>query len=134
MRTIKKKRDITYELESIPKEYYLQLTLCGYFSGDATEQVVDTMARAYRNRSLRWRNFLVDIQSLNGKIQINDRFHIAVYAAKNLEHDVRIALLAREDQIMPCRFLETVARNRGLDLRVFFDHEEAVAWLTFSAG
>jgi hypothetical protein len=41
----------------------------------------------------------------------------------------RMAALARPDQIDPQRFGETVARNRGMNIRIFSELQPALSWL-----
>ncbi|HET6600136.1 MAG TPA: hypothetical protein VFG60_09245 [Burkholderiaceae bacterium] len=43
---------------------------------------------------------------------------------------LRMALLVAEAQAEVARFVETVAQNRGVNLRLFFDVNEAQAWIT----
>jgi hypothetical protein len=51
---------------------------------------------------------------------------MGVHAA-SVYHGIRLTLVGQADAID--RWAETVARNRGCDLRVFVDEGEALAWL-----
>ena len=42
---------------------------------------------------------------------------------------MRGALLARPDQMDDVKFMETVARNRGMNIWAFDNKEDALAWL-----
>jgi hypothetical protein len=42
---------------------------------------------------------------------------------------IKLAIVAREEQMTPERFFETVARNRGIHLKVFTELDEAIVWL-----
>jgi hypothetical protein len=45
----------------------------------------------------------------------------------------RFAVLASEVTRKDQRFLETVTRNRGLEIRIFDSEDDAIAWLTATA-
>jgi hypothetical protein len=42
---------------------------------------------------------------------------------------LKIALVGREDQMFTDNFVENVAINRGINLKIFTDVDEAVIWL-----
>ena len=70
-----------------------------------------------------------DWRPMRSEFSLSDRFEIGVYAARTLPKMTRVAVLLREDQLLPEKFFETVVRNRELNLRVFVDFEEAIQWL-----
>ncbi len=75
---------------------------------------------------------LVDARTQDQPPSITELYEIA----SDLPRGVRIALLTSsgtpaEDGL---RFLETVAKNTGLEVRVFLDEDEALAWLDHSAS
>lgn len=70
---------------------------------------------------------LVDARTQDQPPSITELYEIA----SNLPRGIRIALLTSsgtpaEDGL---RFLETVAKNTGLEVRVFLDEDEALRWL-----
>ena len=70
---------------------------------------------------------LVDARKQDELPSITELYEIA----SNIPRDIRVALLGigggpSEDGL---RFLETVAKNTGLDVRVFFEEDEALRWL-----
>jgi hypothetical protein len=76
---------------------------------------------------------LIDALDLGGAPPTTlERFDMGAYAAKRQHRErklVRIAVVGEEPMIDPCRFGETVARNRGAMVGVFTDFGEALAWL-----
>ena len=76
---------------------------------------------------------LVDIRSLRGPPPNTlERFEIGVAAAdaqKIHARNIQLAVVGAEPVIDPERFGEVVSSNRGANLRVFTDMDEAVAWL-----
>jgi len=75
------------------------------------------------------RAMLLDLREITGgRIRDMDRYDLAVLAARD-SVGAPIALVATEALVDPRRFGEVVARNRGLNVRVFTDMDEATAWL-----
>jgi hypothetical protein len=58
-----------------------------------------------------------------------DRFQLVDYAVKSSNAISKTAFVAREEVAMPGKLIETVAFNRGINLRIFFNLEEAKAWI-----
>jgi len=70
---------------------------------------------------------LVDARKQDRLPSITDLYEIA----SNIPRGIRVALLGaggvpNEDGL---RFLETVAKNTGLEVRVFLEEDEALRWL-----
>jgi hypothetical protein len=114
------------DLEVTHHEEHLRLEFRGTFTPAAAMQVVDAMiAQCLEADCTR---VLLDCRSMGGRIEVVDRFEVAEYGATRLR-SVRVAVLGRADQILPDRFFEKVAVNRGLKLKVFTDSEAAEDWL-----
>jgi hypothetical protein len=76
------------------------------------------------------RLLLIDLSIVkNDYISTLERYKLGVEAATLSAGVRRVSTLARPDQIDPERFGETVARNCGLDVRVFSDPKETRSWL-----
>jgi hypothetical protein len=77
---------------------------------------------------------LIDANNVEGQLSTLDRYEGASFLSEHhISGPVRITAIAiagQEPLIDPDRFGETVARNRGVNGRVFTDLDEAVAWLT----
>jgi hypothetical protein len=81
-------------------------------------------------KARRQRLLQIDLSSVeNDHLTTLERYKLGVEAATLLTDVERVSTLARVDQIDPDRFGETVARNQGLDVRVFSDPEKALTWL-----
>jgi hypothetical protein len=71
---------------------------------------------------------LVDLRETAGPTTFMDRYQLGELAATYLPK-VPIAVLMREEQTDKQLIGKLVARNRGVELEVFFDPAEASAWL-----
>jgi len=71
---------------------------------------------------------LMDMAAVTGEISIVDLHDLAVELSSQ-KAVTRAAMVARKDQLLPDRFMENVARNRGLPGRGFLDFCEAEKWL-----
>jgi hypothetical protein len=59
-----------------------------------------------------------------------DRFEVATHAEVLRDAGIRVAMIATREQVAgSTSFTETVARNRGVDVRVFNDVESGYEWL-----
>ena len=72
---------------------------------------------------------LLDVRNITGEINILARHSMGEGLAEFREQIRRLAMLARPDQVLPDRFMQTVARNRGFFGNAFFELAEAEAWL-----
>lgn len=71
---------------------------------------------------------LIDTRAMVGGLDDLGRYRLAT-AAVSAQLAGPIAFLGRNDVLDPKRFGEVVARNRGVNVRVFSDENEARAWL-----
>jgi hypothetical protein len=73
---------------------------------------------------------LVDISETSQvPLTAADRFELSTALAETWDRSIRIAVVARPDQMDKDRFGELVARNRGLVVKGWTSEEEALAWL-----
>lgn len=70
---------------------------------------------------------LVYFQNVAHEVTMTDRFNLAVQGAASLRSSVHIACVFNTKTLD--RFAENVAVNRGLNVRLFNDMQEALAWL-----
>ncbi|HEX4959155.1 MAG TPA: STAS/SEC14 domain-containing protein [Lacibacter sp.] len=80
------------------------------------------------------KKILVDITKVTGNVPFFDRFQyaeaLAQYKSKHALTAVsKIALFGNEPLIDKNRFGETVAVNRGVNIKVFTELNDALAWL-----
>jgi hypothetical protein len=106
---------------------HLHIIFSGSFSLAASKASVDAMVKACAEG--RCSKVLFDCRPMTGEMSIMDRFDTGQYGAQTITHGIKIAMLAREDQISPNNFFENVAVNRGVNLKVFTDENGAIEWL-----
>ena len=74
---------------------------------------------------------LIDVRELDGRLSVLDSYLIVTQVFEKLRGKVLRKAAIVDWRISSTRgwFLETVARNRGFNIRVFADSREALAWL-----
>lgn len=115
-------------LEIQDKQDYLLVNFIGAFSMDAARQTVDMMLETCISEGQS--AVVLDCSSMTGKLSIMDRYRVILYGQKLIGKVSRLALVADIKLVLPDRFAETVAQNRGINLKVFTDIEGAVHWIT----
>jgi len=80
-------------------------------------------AKATRSRAV-----LIDLTEITGNPTLSDRFNIATRVAAQ-GFGVPIAVVGPEATLDPRKFGELVARNRGVEVKVFSQFDSAEAWL-----
>ena len=114
-------------LRIIQKKGYILFGFSGEFSQEAGKQVIDAMVEACTQAQIS--RALLDCRNMTGEIQILESFMVAKYGIKMIGSISKFALVGRQDQMFPDDFVENVAVNRGINLKLFTDAEEAVNWL-----
>ena len=71
----------------------------------------------------------LDCRNMTGEIKIFESFNVAEYGVKMIGIISKTALVGREDQMLPDNFVENVAVNRGVNLKIFTEIEKAIDWL-----
>jgi hypothetical protein len=84
--------------------------------------IADTCTRQKSERAL------ADARKMSGDLSILE-WHTLGTAFQTSWPAVRLAIVDRADRLKPDRFLETTARNRGINVRVFDDPAPALDWL-----
>jgi len=118
-------------LSILDKGPYLLVEFFGEFSAAAGKRCVDTMVAACEQHGRS--KVLLDCRRMTGDMPITARFEVAEYGASKRDRLRRFALLGREDMVLPANFVENVAVNRGMIMKIFTDFDEAEAWLTMSS-
>lgn len=106
---------------------YLLTEFFGKFSVEDGKQCIDAMIKA--SLESRRPKVLLDCRKMTGDMPITARFEVAVYSVTTLGVISKIALVSRPDIVLPDGFVENAAVNRGVNLRIFVDFDEAVRWL-----
>ena len=114
-------------LKIIQSKGYILFDFSGEFNQEAGKQVIDAMVEACTQSQIS--RALLDCRNMTGEIQILESFMVAKYGVKMIGSISKFALVGREDQMFPDDFVENVAVNRGINLKLFTDADEAVNWL-----
>lgn len=119
----------------VPKKEYLEVRIEGPFdlpsSYEATDAILGSVEKYHAVK------VLVDFREMTGHVDSMERFQYAENFAKRYMEMVeagrikppRLAFLGRFPQFDPNHFDETVAVNRGVDLRSMDKPQEAWNWL-----
>ena len=114
-------------LAIIQQAGYVRFNYTGEFSRTAGNEVIDAMIEAFSQLQLS--KGLLDCRKMIGEIQTLESFMVADYGGKMRGFLSKMALVGREDQVLLDSFVENVAVNRGVNLKIFTDIEEAIDWL-----
>jgi hypothetical protein len=115
------------QVEIVKKKDHLLVTVSGTFSPELSMESIDAMVTAAKKEDCKM--ILLDCRPMGGEIGVLERFESGRYGALTIPRTFKIALLARKDQVSPDKFFQTVARNRGVNLTVFTENDEALGWL-----
>lgn len=72
---------------------------------------------------------LADARAQTGDLSVTDWHGLAAGFEGSWPRGVRLAVLDLPDRVKPDRIMETTARNRGIDVRVFTALPDALTWL-----
>jgi hypothetical protein len=72
---------------------------------------------------------LLDMRGYLGTLTITDRYELGNFGGHLQGLVGRMAAMARSELVDPQKFAVRVAQNRGLNVELFIDPEEAVRWL-----
>ena len=114
-------------LSIIQEEAYIRFDYTGEFSIVMGKQCIDAMVEACSQTQIS--KALLDCRNMTGEINIFSSFMVAEYGVKMIGIISKTALVAREDQMLSDNFVENVAVNRGVNLKLFTDADEAIDWL-----
>ncbi|MGA8261340.1 MAG: STAS/SEC14 domain-containing protein [Arenicellales bacterium] len=122
---------MSVEIEIIVNADYVCLRCTGTCSSvselkQVFENAIDAARRSHRPK------VLIDANGVTGQLTTADRYEGASFlSGQRIGGKIgAIAVVGQEPLIDPARFGETVARNRGVNGRVFSDLDEAISWLT----
>jgi len=84
---------------------------------------------AYRCKRANKNKLLLHFLEAHGELSLVDRYFLGSEAQIFERNDIQVAAAGRPEHIDEKRFGETVARNRGVNFRVFTNVEDALEWL-----
>jgi hypothetical protein len=119
-----------YELSIEQKEGYLLITAVGL----RTRETVSAMTREVFEAAVAHgkKSVVIDVRQLRGGFGIMDIYLLVsdVFETLRGKGIQRAAVVDMRSSPMREAFLETAARNRGFNLRVFADTDEAEKWMS----
>lgn len=89
---------------------------------EATTKAIAGLIQSHRAKAA-----LIDMRRVPGEATFMDRYELGQQAGHLLPR-IPVAVLLREPMADPQRIGETVARNRGANIKVFTDPANAKAW------
>ncbi|MBC7604783.1 MAG: STAS/SEC14 domain-containing protein [Ramlibacter sp.] len=104
---------------------HIEVRVTGNATLDEFVALIDAMA--FETRKHRDRRALVNLLQVVNELKFTDHFQIGEEAARKLQNLDRLASIVPPDRIT--RTSEKVAQHKGMELRVFTDHAEALGWL-----
>ena len=116
--TIEKQQDVLHVKVEGQRTYKLLVKI--------TEQIIEACRQNSTCRAL------VDVRAMGGKLSIWETFKLVTSCFakfRNWRVLRKAAIVDREDARPRYKFMETVADNRGYNLRFFEDTAEALSWL-----
>ncbi len=122
-----------YSLSFTEHNHYLHIGFTGDFRpGDV--KALWAEIRAYLNLHPQNRILVEEQPGATGRLDTLEVYETAAFLANtNLTHSIRIALLyqasVKKETLKQAQFGETVAVNRGLNMKVFYVREAAEQWL-----
>ena len=114
------------EIEILQQDGFLEVRFLGPFSVERFGKQVEQAVQACKDRNLTL--LLLDYTPLTGIPTTLDRYQISVHGADAARNLHKLAGYATPEQ-MGEKFGALVARNRGLNVDVFTDRDEAIRWL-----
>ncbi|MCP4391444.1 MAG: hypothetical protein GY802_24335 [Gammaproteobacteria bacterium] len=96
------------------KGSYLLVEFSEQFSVASGKQCIDSMVEAGDDHGCS--KVSLDCRNITGEMPVSDRFQVAAYGASKRQQIRRLALLNREDVMLPDNFVENVAVNRGMNM------------------
>ena len=104
---------------------YLIVRIQGEWTSDTLGQAIQDTANLAKQRGLT--RILADLHELAAPSTEFTRFQVGQQAVKYFGFHLKVAVVYTEE--FTNKFAENIAVNRGVNLRIFFNLDEAVSWL-----
>jgi len=75
------------------------------------------------------KHVLCDERELQYSLSITDTYQLGEYISQHSSHLTKVAIVCNSKYVDDARFYETVATNRGMQIKVHTNIEEAEIWL-----
>src|SRR5262245_23516132 len=114
-----------FQIEELPDYLAVRLTGATREVFEQFELIAEHCNRANKNK------LLLDFTNTHGEFPLVDRFWSGARAETFIFHHlIKVACVARQEQLDPKRLAEMVARNRCVNARVFTSVRAAEKWLS----
>ncbi len=123
---------MSIEVAVVVEDEYLCLRCTGLCSPAEVKMLISrTVDAVLEHRKSR---VLIDANGVTGDLSTMERFDCSVFLAEEINLRAlgklaKITVVAKEPPLDPQRFGETVAVNRGVNVKAFTVLDEAIAWL-----
>jgi len=124
------KADVPFKLSIEKQKDILHVKVEGQRNYKVLVKITEQIMEACRQNDTH--QALVDVRAMGGKLRIWETFRLVTSCfvrVRNRRVLMKAAIVDREDARPRYKFFETVADNRGYNLRVFEDTAEALSWL-----
>lgn len=121
---------MSYELEIVEKSGYVVAVLKGVRTPETLLAAAARTTTFCSERQIS--HLLIDLKGMTGRLDTLETFDIAGHELprqKAVRRVLRSVILDHPENVERLRFFETVAINRGLNVKVFSDEDQAVEWL-----
>jgi hypothetical protein len=120
---------MNYKIDATVEKDYLMLIVAGEQSLDANKALVIMIIESCVEHQLN--KVVVDIRGFEGQPGVISDYELANFSVeKGLSVLKKAALVYRKENHEFTSFFETVAINRGLNVKIFLEPDEAVGWIT----
>ena len=116
---------VQFQIDVMPD--YLAVRCTGTGTAEEAWRQYDSLAERC-NRTNK-NKLLIDYTEAYGEISLWDRYFLGDRAQIFAFHRIKVAAVARPEQLDPQRFGDMVAQNRGVNYRAFPNTEDALEWL-----
>jgi len=105
----------------------LSFTLSGPMTLPALQEAGTAIAKTCLER--RVPRAFADARPLSGDLSVLEWHALAAGFESSWPPGLRLAIVDHAERLKPDRVMETTARNRGIDVRVFAEPDAALQWL-----
>ena len=117
--------NIKLKIEEMPG--YLKTTFKGTSTTAEAERQFELLAEKCKSTSKN--RLLLDFRRIAADISLLERYELGKRTLVFAQNKCKVAAVCKPEQHDSHYFLETVAQNRWVDLRVFTSVDDAVGWL-----
>lgn len=114
-------------IETVNDGEYILIKYLDRIEESASKESIDKVESTLNKNN--WNKILIDITMVELVLSVFQIFNFLYRHVFLFSNDIRIALLIDDEEKQNARFAETIAENRGTELKVFFDRKKATEWI-----